>query len=342
EDELVQLRNMSDEAVKHRDFPTLDDGHAWYKRCAFARGFGIQTDKFHRSTKGDKSIIHQKYVCNRQGNRRPYKGERKTKARSDTRCGCEAHIRFRKRKVDGKWFVHMFSSEHTHVEVVENQVHLIRSHRMIEDAARAELQYMTDSGMKTHGAYKLIVHKAGGHEKVGFTSKDAYNQLHKEHQALIIDGDASSALTYLRTKERNDDQFFLAYTTDDEERVENIFWADGMRRSDYACFDATYRKNAYNMPLVVFSGVNHHFSTCLFGSALLKNEKTDNYKWVLETLMEAMDGKTPKSVITDGDTAMKNVIMDVFPNANRRRCLWHLKKKIWGPCKVVKICIHVN
>ncbi|CAN0880665.1 Protein FAR1-RELATED SEQUENCE 5 [Linum grandiflorum] len=241
EDELVQLRNLSDAAIKQKDFPTLDDGHAWYKRYAFARGFGIRTDKFHRSTKGDKSIIHQKYVCNRQGNRRPYKGERKTKARSDTRCGCEAHIRFRKRKVDGKWFVDMFSSEHNHVEVVENQVHLIRSHRMIEDAAGAELRYMTDSGMKTHGAYKLMVHKAGvhGHEKVGFTSKDAYNRLHKEHQALIIDG------------------------------------------------------------------VNHHFSTCLFGSALLKNEKTDNYKWVLKTLMEAMDGKAPKSVITDGDTAMK-------------------------------------
>ncbi|CAN0826816.1 hypothetical protein LINGRAPRIM_LOCUS2390 [Linum grandiflorum] len=37
--------------------------------------------------------------------------------------------------------------------------------------------------------------------------------------------------------------------------------------------------------------------------------------------MEAMDGKTPKFVITDGDTAMKNAIIDVFPDANRRLCL---------------------
>ncbi|CAN0886915.1 Protein FAR1-RELATED SEQUENCE 5 [Linum grandiflorum] len=115
-----------------------------------------------------------------------------------------------------------------------------------------------------------------------------------------------------------------------------------MSRSDYACFgdvlafDATYRKNAYNMPLVVFSGVNHHFSTCLFGSALLKNEKTDNYKWVLKTLMEAMDGKAPKSVITDGDTAMKNAIIDVFPDANRRLCLWHLKKHVGDHVKSSK------
>ncbi|CAN0925534.1 Protein FAR1-RELATED SEQUENCE 5 [Linum grandiflorum] len=52
--------------------------------------------------------------------------------------------------------------------------------------------------------------------------------------------------------------------------------------------------------------------------------------------MEAMDGKAPKSVITDGDTVMKNAIIDVFPDANRRLCLWHLKKNVGDHVKSSK------
>ncbi|CAN1796902.1 Protein FAR-RED ELONGATED HYPOCOTYL 3, partial [Linum perenne] len=82
------------------------------------------------------------------------------------------------------------------------------------------------------------------------------------------------------------------------------------------------------MPLVVFSGVNHHFSTCIFGSALLKNETEINYVWVLERLCEAMGGKKPHSVITDGDKAMKNSIIKVFPYTTRYLCLWHINKNV--------------
>ncbi|CAN1798005.1 Protein FAR1-RELATED SEQUENCE 5, partial [Linum perenne] len=82
------------------------------------------------------------------------------------------------------------------------------------------------------------------------------------------------------------------------------------------------------MPLVVFSGVNHHFSTYIFGSALLKNETETNYVWVLERLCEAMGGKKPHSVITDGDKSMKNAIIKVFPDATRRLCLWHINKNV--------------
>ncbi|CAN0893298.1 hypothetical protein LINGRAPRIM_LOCUS2670 [Linum grandiflorum] len=52
--------------------------------------------------------------------------------------------------------------------------------------------------------------------------------------------------------------------------------------------------------------------------------------------MEAMDGKAPKSIITDGDTAMKNAIIDVFPDTNQRLCLWHLKQNVGNHVKSSK------
>ncbi|CAN0876321.1 Protein FAR1-RELATED SEQUENCE 5 [Linum grandiflorum] len=52
--------------------------------------------------------------------------------------------------------------------------------------------------------------------------------------------------------------------------------------------------------------------------------------------MEALDGKTSKSVITDGDKAMKNAIVDVFSEANRCLCLWHLKQNVGDHAKTYK------
>ncbi|CAN1153217.1 Protein FAR1-RELATED SEQUENCE 5 [Linum perenne] len=183
-------------------------------------------------------------------------------------------------------------------------------------------------------AYKYRVHTSGGHDQVGFTNKDVHNQLYRKSTSKDSDHDVKAALSYLDKKKLKDAKFVMKYTKDDEGRLENIFWTDSMSITDYTsfgevlAFDTTYKKNAYNMPLVVFSGVNHHFSTCIFGSALLKNETETNYVWVLETLCEAMGGKKPHSVITDGDKAMKNAIIKVFPDATRRLCLWHINKNV--------------
>ena len=48
--------------------------------------------------------------------------------------------------------------------------------------------------------------------------------------------------------------------------------------------------------------------------------------WLLRQFLEAMDGKTPISVITDGDLSMRNAIRRVFPNAHHRLCAWHLAR----------------
>jgi hypothetical protein len=44
----------------------------------------------------------------------------------------------------------------------------------------------------------------------------------------------------------------------------------------------------------------------------------------LEQVLAAMGGKSPTSVITDGDLAMRNAIRRIFPEAHHRLCAWHL------------------
>ncbi|RYR66874.1 hypothetical protein Ahy_A03g013011 [Arachis hypogaea] len=74
----------------------------------------------------------------------------------------------------------------------------------------------------------------------------------------------------------------------------------------------------------VKEGVDHHMRTVVFGCAILSNESKGSYVWLLRSFLEAIKRKQPKSVITDGDLTLKNVVSIVFPDAYHRLCSWHL------------------
>lgn len=81
--------------------------------------------------------------------------------------------------------------------------------------------------------------------------------------------------------------------------------------------DTTYRTNKYRKPLVVFTGINNHFSSIVFDCALVSDEKDETYVWVLNKLLDAMNGKKPISVLT----AMRKAITIVLPEARQIVCL---------------------
>ncbi|KAL4316142.1 hypothetical protein AHAS_Ahas15G0255500 [Arachis hypogaea] len=166
-----------------------------------------------------------------------------------------------------------------------------------------------------------------------------YNLITQHRKEKVKGGDANAAISYLRGKAGNDSYFFGKYTLSNENRLENLFWADGTIRIDYECFgdvltfDSTYNRNVYNNPLVIFSGSNHHGHTIIFGCGLLVNEDIDLYKWLLEIFLEAMGNKHPMAVVTDRDLSMREAIKQVFPYATHRLCAWHLHR---NACEKVK------
>ncbi|KAF1862136.1 hypothetical protein Lal_00026655 [Lupinus albus] len=116
----------------------------------------------------------------------------------------------------------------------------------------------------------------------------------------------------------------------EEGKLQQLFWADGCNIFDYSifgdvlAFDATYGRNKYKFPVVIFSSVNHHKQTTVFAAGIVSNETEETYVWLLGNFLEAMNGKHPKCVITDGDFSMKNAIKRVFPTAHHRLCAWHI------------------
>ena len=331
--EEQQLLGITKDSMMSLTFESLDEAQQFYKKYARVNGFGIRMDDIYKNRHGE--ALSRRMVCSAEGKRDEKHIEnpmRQREHRSLTRTGCKAGLRVRKNKDSGKWEVYFFEDDHNHDIYGPKHTSLHRCHRTLTKADVNQVDTMQSYGIRGSYIYGYIAGQSGGYDRAGFTRKDMFNHINRVRAANTSDGDAMAALHYLRGKADTDPDFMMKYNVDNEGRLQHLFWSDGSSRLDYQCFgevlafDTTYKKNKYNWPLVIFSGVNHHRNTVVFGSALVADETEETYKWVLMTLLEAMDGKQPISIITDSDKAMRNAIKCILPMAHHRLCAWHLER----------------
>ncbi|XP_058753695.1 protein FAR1-RELATED SEQUENCE 5-like [Vicia villosa] len=288
----MDLKRLSPHETRKIQFSSLDMAYAFYNQYAKMNGFAVCKSNILRSKKGE--TLERIFVCHRQG--------------------------FREDRVFNDW--------HNHDLLHEEYHGMLASHRKMEDSDIMQMNDMLKVGIRPSQFYGSCANQSGGYEKIGFRRKDIYNQIGK--QRLLQRCDGKNALHYLHGLASDDPMMFYRHTVDGEGRLEHLFWCDGISQMNFKvfgnvlAFDATYGTNKYHCPLVVFSGVNNHNHNIIFGGAIVANEKEETYVWVLEQILEAMSGKSPISVITDGDLAMKKAIKRVFPNAYHRLCAWHL------------------
>ncbi|PWA56010.1 protein FAR1-RELATED SEQUENCE 11 [Artemisia annua] len=82
---------------------------------------------------------------------------------------------------------------------------------------------------------------------------------------------------------------------------------------DMVAFDTTYKVNSYNMPFGMFVGIDNYGRTILFGCALLCNETTKTFKWLMEKFVLLMK-KAPNTILTDQDPWMTEAIAKEMPS----------------------------
>ncbi|CAL0313842.1 unnamed protein product [Lupinus luteus] len=154
----------------------------------------------------------------------------------------------------------------------------------------AQMNTMRELGIGTGKIFAPFAGQFGGYRYIGFSKKDMYNQIQKQRR--IGNGDAESALQYLKEQCKSDCAMYWRHSVDEE--------------------------------VIVFSGVNHHKQTTIFADAIVSNKTEETYVWVLQNFLEAMNDKHPKCVITDGDLTMRNAIQRVYPEAHHRLYAWHI------------------
>ena len=105
-----------------------------------------------------------------------------------------------------------------------------------------------------------------------------YNKIAKMRQSKAFESDSHAALIYMQLKGNSETNFYCRFSTNEKDRLANIFWRDSHSLLEYKCFGdvlvfyTTYKTNAYGKPLVLFVGANNHSATCVFGVALLSDE----------------------------------------------------------------------
>ncbi|XP_057719811.1 protein FAR1-RELATED SEQUENCE 5-like [Arachis stenosperma] len=214
--------------------------------------------------------------------------------RAETRCGCHARMLLCMDDESGRWHVAYFSDAHNHHVLELRFSSMLPGHQRMSEAYIEQMNDMRKGGIGVSQIHGFIASLAGGYHNVPYTTRDMHNVNAKQRRE---DGlDVESCLSQI------DYQVF----------------------GDVVAFNATYQKNVYLSPLVVFSGVNHHNQTVVFAAALVADEKKETYVWLLQQLQTSMKGKAPVSIIIDGDRQMKSAIEQVFPEAHHRLYTWHL------------------
>ncbi|XP_062080262.1 protein FAR1-RELATED SEQUENCE 9-like [Humulus lupulus] len=230
---------------------SVDKWELFYEIYAKWMGFGKRSDDVKRR---NGVVPMRMWVCTREGYRwSEYVNmpNHKKRSRPITRSGCQAALRVVHMKDNDLWLAKEFSHEHNH-----------------EMVSVPELQFLKNNCVVSDGFLAQVMREC--HVKSEMRTIESQEQLGKKNWKL----DAEGALGFLDCLSARDPIFFVYHQADTENRPANVFWADGTARIDYRAFghviafDTTYMTNTYNKPLCILMGVNHHFSTCVFGFAL--------------------------------------------------------------------------
>ena len=330
-DEVNLIRTFSTENCEPfvgKEFEDVEDAQEFYKAYARRKGFAIRTNHTVLSRE-DRKLRGVHYVCTREGFRHDSAKQKERKA--ETKIGCKATMCIKKN--DERWVVCKFVPSHNHDLLSPRSTSLLRGHRGVSRAQKKLILNLNESGVPTRKIMSVLSKESGGDFNIGCIGKDVENFLGYKRKKLFQEGDAQRLYAYFLDKQCKEPGFVYSMQVDENGCMGSCFWADARSRSAYqyfgdvVTFDATYLTNIYKMPFVPFSGVNHHHQTIMFGCALLVNETTESYIWLLRTWQEAMVGRAPSTIITDDDKAMAKAITEVLPNTSHRLCLWHILQK---------------
>ncbi|KAF8408600.1 hypothetical protein HHK36_004663 [Tetracentron sinense] len=310
-------------------FESHEEAYIFYQEYAKFIGFSATTKNSRRS-RASREFIDAKFACSRYGSKR--KSYKAIHQRSCLKIGCKASMHVKRRK-DGKWVIHNFVKEHNH-ELVPALAYYSQRHRNSNLVGKNNTDALHAVSVQTRTIYVSMSRQSGGCQNVGRPKNDSANQFDKGCHLVLDAEDAQVMLEYLMNMQNENSNFFYAIDLNEEQRLRNVFWVDAKSRHDYInfgdviSFDTTYVRNKYKMPFAPIIGVNHHSQFMLLGCALIADESTSTFVWLMQTWLRAMGGQAPTVIITDQDKAMKAAIAEVFPDARHCFCLWHILRKI--------------
>lgn len=318
--------------VPHSDleFESHEAAYKFYQEYAKSVGF-ITSIKNSRRSKKSKDFIDAKFACSRYGlspesdtcsSRRPNVKK--------TDCKASMHV---KRNKSGKWIVHEFIKEHNH-ELLPALAYHFRIHRDVKLVEKNNVDILHAVSERTKKMYVEMSRQYACFLNLGSLRDDPGCQYDKGSCLALDEGDAQILLDYFMRVRKENPKFFYAIEFNEEQQLRNLVWVDAKSRSDYISFgdvvslDTSYIRTNDKVPVVLLIGVNHHFQPMLLGCALVADDLTSTFVWLMKTWLRAMGGKAPHVIITNQHPSIKATIQEVFPNTRHCFHLWNVVEKV--------------
>ncbi|XP_042396303.1 protein FAR1-RELATED SEQUENCE 5-like isoform X1 [Zingiber officinale] len=317
----VARADLTDDTVTTPEFETEDDAYEFYNMYAGRLGFSVRRASV--TVNAENAITRRMFVCSREGFREQKKGAKRVKKpRPEFRTGCPACMVIRITP-SGKYQVTEFVTYHNHQLEAS-----LSTENLISQTADNGLDRAAE--MADESAENADNKQVQSRQHCTLLSADKKNHLQTKRIKAIQVGDAGATLEYLQKMQEDNPSFYYAIKVDKDDDLSNFFWADAKSMMDFCYFgdvvffDTTYKILGYGRPFVLFTGVNHHHQTIIFGAALLYDENTDSVKWLFESFKAAMSGKQPKTILTERSAVISEAIAAVWPGTIHRFCIWHI------------------
>lgn len=290
-------------------FKSPEEAFRFYDQYARRTGFGIKI--LHSMYYKDGRCRYLMLSCNRDGKVK-YKSEKVApKTNCNARFGLVCHK-------DGLLHVKKAINDHNHpLTPGTAQSHPSKKRKQYLGDIDGE-GMLSDKSCQEHGSTKS--------QKQGVGDNKC--------KLRLVEGDGEALHQFFVGMQTKNSCFFHSIYLDEEGCLKNVFWADGRSRKaqryfgDVVLFDSTFLISKFDLPIVSIVSVNHHGQLVLLGCALLSDETSETYTWLLKTWLSCMLGQTPTAIITDRNRAIQQAVVKVFPNARHRQCMWHIMKRI--------------
>ncbi|WVZ83756.1 hypothetical protein U9M48_030861 [Paspalum notatum var. saurae] len=289
------------------EFSTFDEAWMFWVSYGGLKGFEVRK-RYTNKRKSDGMVRSCRFVCANEGYRLQDKRDYLTKCpRVETRTDCQVCMGVSLDKKKGKYKVSDLILEHNHILCLPKTSHLMVSQRKISDVQGFEIETADDTGIRPKSAHGLVAHITSVTHYVTtriICEANANGKWHMEKREACL------------YKIVENPSFQYALQLDRKEQIANIFWVDVKMLTDYAyfgdvvSFDTTFGTNKESRPFGVFVGFNHFRKTIVFGAVLMYDETFESFKWLFETFLKAHNGKQPKTIYTDQDSAMEKAVKE--------------------------------